>query len=293
VFYARSNFGGAAARPEQRRFISDLDGYARLVGRCREAVGQTAVVGVAPHSLRAATPEELAAVVALAEGAPIHIHVAEQQPEVEACLAWSGARPVRWLFDHAEVDARWCLIHATHMDPEETLSLARSGAVAGLCPITEANLGDGVFPTRAFLDAGGRFGIGTDSNVEIGLANELKMLEYAQRLSTRTRNVLATAGGSTGRALFDSAAAGGAQALGRVAGRLAAGASADIISINAASPLLAGREDDDILDTWIFGGARGLVEAVWSGGRKVVSEGRHIRREPIAARFADVLRRLA
>jgi formimidoylglutamate deiminase len=293
VFYARSDFGGAAARPEQRRFVNDPDRYARLVGRCREALGDTAVVGVAPHSLRAATPKELAAVVEFADGAPVHIHVAEQQAEVDACIAWSGARPVRWLFDHVDVGERWCLIHSTHVDAEETLSLARSGAVAGLCPITEANLGDGVFPARAFLDAGGRFGVGTDSNVRIGLASELRMLEYAQRLSARARNVLAPAGGSTGRALFDAAAAGGARALGRVSGRLAVGASADIVSLAAATPSLAGRDGDSILDTWIFGGARDLVDAVWSGGRKVVSEGRHILRDPIAARFANVLRRLA
>jgi len=293
VFYARSDFGAAAARPEQRRFVNDPDQYARLVGRCREALGETAVVGVAPHSLRAATPEELAAVVRLADRAPIHLHIAEQQAEVDACIVWSGARPVRWLFDHADVDERWCLIHATHADAEETMSLARSGAVAGLCPVTEANLGDGVFPARAFLDGGGKFGVGTDSNVEIGLANELRMLEYAQRLSVRARNVLAPGGGSTGRALFDAAAAGGAQALGRVSGRLAAGALADIVSFSAASPLIAGRDDDAILDTWIFGGARGLVDSVWSGGSKLVSEGRHKLHEPVAARFAAVLRRLA
>jgi len=293
VFYARSDFGGAAARPEQRRFVNDPERYARLVTRCRETLGKTAVVGVAPHSLRAATPEELAVVVALADGAPIHIHVAEQQAEVDACVAWSGVRPVRWLFDHADVDERWCLIHATHVDAEETSLLARSGAVAGLCPITEANLGDGVFPGRAFLDAGGRFGVGTDSNVEIGLANELRMLEYAQRLSARARNVLAPVGGSTGRALFDAASAGGAQALGRLSGRLAPGASADIVSLAADSPSLAGRDGDAILDTWILGGARNLVDAVWSSGRKVVSEGRHRLGEPVAARFAAVLRRLA
>jgi formiminoglutamate deiminase len=293
VFYARSDFGGAAARPEQRRFINDPDRYARLVARCREALGETTVIGVAPHSLRAATPEEVAAVVALADRAPIHIHVAEQQAEVDACVAWSGMRPVRWLFDHAEVDERWCLIHATHVDAEEALSLARSGAVAGLCPITEANLGDGVFPTPTFLDAGGRFGVGTDSNVEIGVANELRMLEYAQRLSRRARNVIAPLDGSTGRTLFDAAAAGGAQALGRASGRLAPGAYADIVSLAATSPRLAGRDGDALLDTWIFGGARDCVDAVWSGGRKVVSEGRHILREPIAARFGAVLRRLA
>jgi formimidoylglutamate deiminase len=292
VFYARSGFGGAPARPEQRRFVNDLDSYAALVAECRALAG-AAVVGVAPHSLRAATPEELAAVVALADGAPIHIHIAEQMGEVEACLAWSGARPVRWLLDHAEVGPGWCLVHATHLDAGEVSALARIGAVAGLCPITEANLGDGVFPARAFLDAGGGFGVGSDSNVEITVAGELRMLEYSQRLATRSRNVCAPRGGSTGRALFARAASGGAQALGRPGGGLAPGAAADVVSLSADSPLLAGRADDAILDTWIFGGARDCIDRVWSAGRKVVSEGRHFRREPIAARFGATLLRLA
>jgi formiminoglutamate deiminase len=293
VFYAHAGFGGAAARPEQRRFVNDLDSYAALVADCRRALAGTGLVGVAPHSLRAATPTELAAVAALAGDAPIHIHIAEQTGEVDACVAWSGRRPVRWLLDHAEVDARWCLVHATHVDEGEVRGIARSGAVVGLCPITEANLGDGVFPARAFLDAGGRFGVGSDSNVEITVAGELRMLEYAQRLSSRARNVCASRGGSTGAALFPGAAAGGAQALGRVGGKLAPGASADIVSLRHDSPLIAGRADDEILDTWIFGGARDLVDRVWSGGCKVVSDGRHANHERIAARFGQTLRRLA
>ena len=292
VFYAHAGFGGAPPLPEQRRFVNTLDAYAALVADCRALAG-AARVGVAPHSLRAATPQELAGVVALAGDAPIHIHVAEQTGEVEACLAWSGARPVQWLFDHAEVDERWCLVHATHVDAGEVAALARSGAVAGLCPITEANLGDGVFPARAFLDADGRFGVGTDSNVEITLAGELRMLEYSQRLALRARNVCARRGGSTGAALFQAAAAGGAQALGRPGGTLAPGAAADVVSLKGDSPFLAGRAGDDLLDAWIFGGARDLVDGVWSGGRKVVSEGRHGRREAVAARFGQTLRRLA
>ena len=251
------------------------------------------VVGVAPHSLRAATPEELAGVVVLAGGAPIHIHIAEQTGEVEACVAWSGARPVRWLLDHSEVDERWCLVHATHVDEDEVLAFARSCAVAGLCPITEANLGDGVFPARAFLDAGGRLGVGSDSNVEITVAGELRMLEYSQRLMARARNVCARRGGSTGATVFAAAAAGSAQALGRPAGGLAPGLAADIVSLRANSPLIAGRADDEVLDAWIFGASRNLVDGVWSGGRKVVGGGRHARCETIAARFGEALRRLA
>jgi formiminoglutamate deiminase len=293
VFYAHGGFGAMPARAEQRRFVNDLTSYDALVADCRRALAGVASVGVAPHSLRAATPEELAGVIAIAGDAPIHIHIAEQTGEVDACVAWSGARPVRWLLDHAYVDARWCLVHATHVDESEVLALARSGAVAGLCPITEANLGDGVFPARAFLDADGRFGVGSDSNVEITVAGELRMLEYAQRLATRARNVCARRGGSTGAALIAAAAAGGAQALGRTAGALKPGAMADIVSLKGDSPLIAGRADDEILDTWIFGGARDLVDGVWSGGRKVVSEGRHAAHESIAARFGATLRGLA
>ena len=293
VFYARAGFGGAPAQAEQRRFVNDLAAYAELVADCRRFLDGRAVVGVAPHSLRAATPEELSAVVAIAGDAPIHIHIAEQTGEVDACIAWSGARPVRWLLDHAEVDERWCLVHATHVDEEEVLALAGSGAVAGLCPITEANLGDGVFPARAYLDADGRFGVGSDSNVEITVTGELRMLEYSQRLAERSRNVCARRGSSAGGALFSGAAAGGAQALGRSSGAIAPGDAADIVSLRSDSPLVAGRLDDAILDTWIFGGLRGLVDGVWSGGSKVVSDGRHARREPIAARFGQTLRRLA
>ncbi len=172
------------------------------------------MLGIAPHSLRAVTPQELAAVVALAPGGPIHIHAAEQVKEVEDCVAWSGARPVEWLLEHANVDDRWCLIHATHMNDEETTALAGSGAVAGLCPVTEANLGDGTFAAPQFLGHGGRFGVGSDSNVLIGIADELRQLEYAQRLFHRRRNVLAAPGRSNGRALFEHALAGGSAALG-------------------------------------------------------------------------------
>jgi formiminoglutamate deiminase len=226
----------------------------------------------------------VAAVVALADRAPIHIHVAEQQAEVDACVAWSGARPVRWLFDHAEVDERWCLIHATHVDAEEAHSLARSGAVAGLCPITEANLGDGLFPARAYREGGGRFGVGSDSNVLIDLAEELRLLEYGQRLSHRSRAVL---GG--GAALFSAALAGGAQALGVEAG-LVPGAALDVVGLDGEHPALAGKRGDAILDGWIFAGA--AVDAVWRRGVKVVSGGRHVRREAIAADYRRALTRI-
>lgn len=291
VFYAHAGFGGSAPGEGQRRFINDRDGYARLLARCRELTAALpgGVTGVAPHSLRAVTPEELAAVVALAGDAPIHIHIAEQVKEVEDCIAWSGRRPVEWLLENAPVDGRWCLIHATHMTDAETDAMAASGAVAGLCPITEANLGDGTFAAVRFLAGGGSFGIGSDSNVLIGLGDELRQLEYSQRLLHRGRNMIAAPGGSTGRALFDAAMAGGAAALG-VATGIAAGAPADFVSLRSRHDVpLSG---DRLLDAWVFS-AGVAPDTVWVAGRKLVENGRHAAREATAARFAEAMRALA
>lgn len=294
VFYAHATFGGAPPKPEQRRFLSDIASFAELLDDCRALMRDfpCGAVGVAPHSLRAVTPSELSALLGLAGQGPIHIHAAEQVKEVEDCLLWSGARPVEWLLDHAPLDSRWCLVHATHMNAEETRRLALTGAVAGLCPVTEANLGDGVFNAPDFVAHGGHYGVGSDSNVLIGVPAELRQLEYAQRLRDRARNICAAAGASTGRALYDGASAGGARALARSSGRLAVGASADIVTLRADHPSLAGRRDDQILDAWIFSSGASLVDCVWSGGRKVVADGRHARHEEIATRFAATMRGL-
>ena len=294
VFYAHSGFGGAEPIENQRRFINDLNSFARLHESARKALEsiQEAVVGVAPHSLRAVTPDELAAVVAMAGGGPVHIHVAEQMREVEDCVAWSGARPVQWLLDNADIGDRWCLIHATHMTDAETTAMARSGAVAGLCPVTEANLGDGTFSGQLFRDNGGRFGIGSDSNVLIGLPDELRQLEYSQRLSHRARNVLAEPGQSNGRALFDAALTGGSKALGAQNAGLAVGAPADFVSLDADAVSLAGKADDAILDAWIFaGGTR--VDCAWVRGKKLVEGGRHFRRSEIAQKFRAAMLQLS
>jgi formiminoglutamate deiminase len=265
VLYQDGGFGGAPAGEGQRRFVNPLDRYAALVEASRKAVAALpdGVVGVAPHSLRAVGPEALGEAVALAGEGPIHIHVAEQQREVDDCLAWSGARPVEWLLDHALVDARWCAVHATHMTAAEARSLAKSGAVAGLCPLTEASLGDGIFDGRAWIEAGGRYGIGSDSNVLIDAAQELAMLEQSQRLALQRRNVMAAGEGSTGRSLFETALTGGAQALGVAPGRIEAGAPADFVALDTAHPSLAGRRGDALIDGWIFAGQRDLVSAVW------------------------------
>jgi len=284
VFYAHADFGGTPPAPGQRRFISDVDGFARLVEASRAKLPADAVLGIAPHSLRAVTPEELAAIVPLADGGPLHIHAAEQVREVEACVAWSGARPVEWLLDHAAVDARWCLIHSTHVDAHETVRLAASGAVAGLCPVTEANLGDGVFPAVDYLASGGRFGVGTDSNILIDAASELRAIEYSQRLTLRKRALLVDgAEPSVGATLFAKAQAGGAQALG-VASGLAVGNPADIVSLDLQHTALVGASTD-LLDRWIFAARPGAIESVWRGGRKLVDHGRHIAAGAIAERY--------
>jgi len=278
VFYAHSGFGGLPPTPGQARFIHDLDGFQNLLdaSRIHAARLDDAVVGIAPHSLRAVTEAELNALIPMAEGAPVHIHIAEQVREVEDCIAHTGQRPVDWLFDHAPVDGQWCLVHATHMTPEETARLAKSGAVAGLCPMTEANLGDGIFPARDFLEQGGRFGIGSDSNVLISAAEELRLLEYGQRLIHRERNVLDN---------LYIRALDGAQALGVESG-IAIGQPADIVSL---ANLHNVNHD---LDTFIFASARSPVDCVWRHGRKQVSGGRHVKRNAILADYRRLMQRL-
>lgn len=290
VLYAHSGFGGAAPIEGQRRFINSVSQFEALMAGCRTVVDRldNGVLGVAPHSLRAVTPDELKVAVKLAGDGPIHIHVAEQTKEVEDCIAWSGARPVQWLLDNADLNGRWCLIHATHMTEDETRRMADSGAVAGLCPITESNLGDGIFPAPQFLEHGGRYGIGSDSNILISVAEELRQLEYSERLGLRARNVIAESGGSTGRSLFERAIDGGAAAL-QNHPRIATGAKADFVALDtSAVPYLDG---DQLLDSWVF--ASGVrVDSVWSAGRKVVSEGRHIKRDAIAERFRAAMQEL-
>ncbi len=286
VLYHCGGFGGQPTGEGQCRFVNRPDLFGLLVSASRRAIGflPDGVVGVAPHSLRAVTPDSLSLAVAQAEGGPIHIHIAEQMREVADCLAWSGQRPVDWLLQNMPVTEQWCLVHATHMTPCETEKLARSGAVAGLCPITEANLGDGIVNAVDYLAAGGRFGIGSDSNVLIDAAEELRSLEYAQRLKHQGRNMLAGGGGSTGRRLFDGALAGGAQALGQGLAGLRVGAPADLFSLDTTHPSLTARSGDGLLDGFIFGG-RSMVDMVWRRGRRVVSQGRHQARDAIAARY--------
>ena len=291
VLYMR---GGVDDRPlagAQLRFRCDEDSFAEIHAGATAELSNCPSdfrVGAAPHSLRAATPSGIIAAAALAGDQPVHIHIAEQTNEVDDVVAAYGARPVRWLIDHCEVNARWCLVHATHLDAGEVLALGRSGAVAGLCPLTESNLGDGVFNGVDYLRAGGRFGVGSDSNFRISVSEELRQFEYSQRLRDRRRLLLAEDGKSVGRTLYEGAARGGAQALGRNAGAIAPGKLADFVALDAGNDFLDGLEGDRILDTWIFAGDDRLVGDVWSAGRHVVKAGRHIHRERISRAYRNV-----
>lgn len=276
VLYQASGFGGKPPLAEQRRFLNSVDGLLSLIGRLRH---DGVRVGAAPHSLRAVPPEALRDLLGGLHGAdasaPVHIHVAEQQREVDDCLAWSGQRPVQWLLAHAAVDARWCLVHATHLDATERRALARSGAVAGLCPSTEANLGDGVFDAEAFIADGGLWGIGSDSHACVDAAEELRLLEYGQRLTKQRRNVLASAAHpQVADAMWLSAVAGGARASGRSIGGLRVGQQADLVHLSAFDD--AGLSASQRLASHVFAthGTRG-VRDVWVAGRQRVHEGQH------------------
>jgi formimidoylglutamate deiminase len=277
VLYQDSGFGGRSARHDQRRFVARVDTLLAIIQRCA-AYGIR--VGAAPHSLRAVAPAALTALLeglrGIDGGAPIHIHIAEQQAEVDDCIAWSGARPVQWLLHHAPVDERWCLVHATHMTPHESRRMAASGAVAGLCPSTEANLGDGVFDAPTFLDAGGRFGIGSDSHASVGVADELRLLEYSQRLVRQRRNVLASAAQpDVAERLWRMACDGGARAAGRPIGALAVGRRADFVVLDA-SGARAELAPAQTLASAVFAHmGQPIARDVWVGGRPRIVDGAH------------------
>ena len=295
VFYARAGFGGTPATAGQQRFVHTMDTFTHLYERLRQGADRHGyVLGVAPHSLRAVTPEELGQVVRLAaQGAPVHIHAAEQTKEVDECYAWSQLRPVEWLLTHAGLDARWCIVHATHMTEREVVGLAASGAIVGLAPTTEADLGDGIFPGHAYLAAGGRFGVGSDSNTIVDPFAELRQFEWSQRTRARRRNVLGSAGdGTIGTALWARAARGGAQAVAQPVGALEAGRRADLVVLNPSDPALAGQAADDILDAAIFGPSRAPVRDVMAGGKWIVREGRHLAEEEVFGRYRAALARI-
>ncbi|MBV7430072.1 MULTISPECIES: formimidoylglutamate deiminase [unclassified Acidovorax] len=292
VLYQTSGFGAKPPRADQARFIRSTGNMLSLLERLAPAArAQGAVLGLAPHSLRAVPPESLTAAVqglaALDPHAPIHIHIAEQTQEVDDCIAWSGQRPVRWLLDHAPVDERWCLVHATHMTPDEYAGAARSGAVAGICPTTEANLGDGIFDMPLWLQQGGRWGVGSDSHACVNAAEELLMLEYSQRLSRRQRNVLASAAQpEVATAMTLQAVAGGAQAAGRAVGGIAVGQQADMVALDAQHVALRDLPAHSMLSAHVFGSHRtSAIGSLWVAGVRRVSGGRHVLHESAARAF--------
>src|SRR5262245_1712189 len=293
-FYAYGGFGEAEPGSEQKRFLNDPERFSSVVERSRAIVAELphGRVGIAPHSLRVVTPRALRAVVASQPDGPIHIHAAEQVREVEECIASLGLPPVQWLLDNFVVDRPCCLIPCTHINPDETHRLAASGAVAGLCPITEANLGDGIFGASVYLADGGIYGVGTDSNIQIDAAAELRQLEYSQRLHHRSRNVLARyEGESTGHRLYTAALTGGAQALSQPIGAIEANRRADIVILDAVHPYLA-TGSRHWLDSFVFVGGRRLIGSVIAGGEIVVEGGRHRQHEAISAAYRRTIARL-
>lgn len=299
VLYAHSGFGGAAPNAGQKRFLNNVDEITDMIATLASSYKESPQVriGLALHSLRAVTPEMLAESVAYLRrqdnDAPVHIHIAEQQAEVDACLDWSGKRPVAWLLDNAAVDENWCLVHATHMEDSETRALAESGAVAGLCPTTEANLGDGLFPLAAYLEAGGKIAIGSDSHISVNMQEELRWLEYGQRLFFQARAVTRIAGSaSSGAALYRRCLDGGAQASGHKTGKIAKGYRGDLLVLDGDAPDLAGKSGDDLLDVFIFAADGKLVRDVFCGGRQVVKDGHHAAEATADEAYRAVLKKL-
>ena len=288
-------YGGCDMRPltsGQCRFHNDLDGFAALCDGVRNGLRNLpadTVFGVAPHSLRAVPASSLDFTRQLANGGPFHMHLAEQRAEVEEVRHYLGARPVEWVLDNFEADTDCCFIHCTQMQPHETSGLAASGAVAGLCPITEASLGDGVFDGVSWFDADGMIAIGSDSNIRISLSEELRNLEYTQRLRDGSRSAMATSTASTGRHILDAMTTGGAQAAGRHTGQIASGYWADLMALDTQSVTLAGRTKDQLIDSFIFAGDDHLIRDVWSAGRHLVSGGRHIEHNKISSNYRTAL----
>ncbi len=300
VLYAHSNFGGKPPVEGQRRFIHDVDSYLELLQSLqRYTTGEERLLlGWAPHSLRAVTAEEIQQVQSCLPSlgmlqVPVHMHVSEQQKEVDDCLLWCGQRPIEWLLEHMPVDSRWCLIHATHASQEEAQAMAKAGCVVGLCPSTEANLGDGIFPAVAYSRQGGRAAIGTDSHVTINPLDECRLLEYSQRLRQEKRALLAEVGFSVGASLYDQLARGGAQATGIDAGSISVNQRADLVGWSLQDPRFAGKVGDQWLDTAIFTLPHPPVQHVWVGGRAVVVDGRHPKEEAYGRQYISILEKLA
>ena len=294
VLYERAGFDRPEPDADQRRFATTLEQFEEHYQGAREAADGKFTVGIGAHSLRAVTAKSLERIAEISQKdrVPLHIHVAEQQREVDQCVAALQARPVRWLLRQFDVDERWCLVHATHMDAEECEALGRSGAVVCLCPSTEANLGDGLFPLEKYLEASGRIAIGSDSHVSINPFEELRWLEYGQRLVARKRNVAAINDPHTGRSLFERAIAGGALAGGRPDGFLQKGANADMVVLDDDSPMLLGHDSQSLLDALVFSGFTLPIDRVMTRGEWRVVDGRHTGRERAREEYARAIGKL-
>ena len=296
VLYQRGGFDGRPLSERQQRFGHATDAFVRLVDDLRSASSAMpgVRVGVAFHSLRAVTLPTMREVLAALDepGMPVHLHIAEQQAEVADGLATHGRRPVQLLLDELPVDSRWTLVHATHLDEAEVRGVAASGATVAICPTTEANLGDGLFPLRAFLAAGGRYGVGSDSHVSVSPIEELRWLEYGQRLVEQKRSRALLGPGSNAEAMLRAVAVSAAASTGQAVGVLDASSAVDALVLDAEAPAMVGATREDVLDRWVFCGNRPLVRDVFVAGRRVVAEGRHAQRESAAAAYAATLRRL-
>jgi formimidoylglutamate deiminase len=294
VLYSYAGFGAQPAQAGQRRFIQNAESYLEQQQViARQLAGQPLQnQGLCFHSLRAVELGQMQQILAASDQTlPVHIHIAEQQKEVNDCLAWSGQRPVAWLYEHLPVDNRWCLVHATHLDREELEQLARSKAVAGLCPTTEANLGDGIFPGDSYLHHQGRWGIGSDSHVSLNVVEELRWFEYGQRLRDQRRNRLTTPEQpAVADVLYQQALRGGAQACGTAIGKLAVGYRADWLVLDGDDPYLASAPDASILNRWLFAGGKEQIRDVFVAGRQVIEQGRHALQQQSSAEFLQVLK---
>ena len=296
VLYSHAGFGGQAPSEGQRRFINSTEHYLQLHQQLQPLIAQqpAQTLGLCFHSLRAVTAQQIHDVLSASNSTcPVHIHIAEQQKEVDDCLSWSGKRPIEWLYDNVGVDSRWCLVHATHANAAEVARMANSQAVAGLCLTTEANLGDGLFPAVDYLAQGGRLGIGSDSHVSLSVVEELRWLEYGQRLRDQRRNRVYRADQPmVGRTLFDAALAGGAQAMGQPVRGLAVGQRADWLVLDGNDPYLATAQGDAILNRWLFAGSDRQVRDVLVNGQWVIRDGHHADEVDSCRDFTRVLKEL-
>lgn len=294
VLYERAGFDNSEPSDQQRPFVLSLEEFLAHHARCTDNAADGTTVAIGAHSLRAVSEAALSAIAEVArdKNIPLHLHIAEQTAEVEQCVAAHGKRPVEYLLRRFDVDEHWCLVHATHIDADESKALAASGAVVCLCPTTEANLGDGLFPLRPFLDHGGRIAIGSDSQVSIDPFEELRWLEYGQRLASRTRNVVSIEHANVGFELFDRTLRGGALAASQTPVGITEGAGADLVALRSEDAVLADQDDDRLLDALIFSGYRLPIERVMARGVWQVSDGEHVQEDAVRVRYRHALRAL-